>query len=172
VCSSDLFFVSARVGSWAGIDWVYVGQRPESFYPAALALWLVPQFTRQDRFVGFDTAYRVFALLTLFIPMLVLAHFGSTSYLGVDHALVEGGYQVLGFAASAAVVWLGLRKSWPTVTNVGIAFFTVFVYRKFFVWWWDAMPKYLFFLVIALTALLMLFVLRRLRAAMPARDRR
>ena len=40
----------------------------------------------------------------------------------------------------------------------------IFLYTKFFDWWWDVMPKYLFFLVLGLTAVLLLVVMRRLRA--------
>jgi uncharacterized membrane protein len=38
------------------------------------------------------------------------------------------------------------------------------MYTKFFVWWWESMPKYLFFLVLGLTAVLLLLVLRRFRS--------
>jgi hypothetical protein len=50
------------------------------------------------------------------------------------------------------------------VLNTGVVFFVVFLYTKFYDWWWEIMPKYLFFLVLALVAVLILFVLRRLRA--------
>jgi hypothetical protein len=45
-------------------------------------------------------------------------------------------------------------------------FFVVFLYTKLFDWWWDAMPKYVFFFVLALVAMLFLLVLRRLRVAL------
>jgi len=43
--------------------------------------------------------------------------------------------------------------------------FCIFLYTKFFDWWWEVMPKYLFFLVLGLCAVLILLVLRRLRRA-------
>jgi hypothetical protein len=39
----------------------------------------------------------------------------------------------------------------------------VLLFTKFYDWWWEIMPKYLFFFVLGLTAVLFLFVLRRLR---------
>jgi uncharacterized membrane protein len=156
-------FISARTGTWSGMYWLYFGERPENFFPAALALFLVPQVVRHERFDGFGAIYRVFALLTLFLPMLVLANWGQASYLDLDPALVKGSYQVLGFALSAAAVWLGVRRHWPEVVNTGVTFFVIFLYTKFFDWWWDTMPKYLFFLVVGLTAILFLVLLRRLR---------
>ena len=34
---------------------------------------------------------------------------------------------------------------------------------NYVVWWWELMPKYLFFLVLGLTAVLVLLVMKRLR---------
>jgi uncharacterized membrane protein len=47
--------------------------------------------------------------------------------------------------------------------NTGVTFFVIFLYTKFYNWWWEVMPKYLFFLVVGLSAVLLLFVFRRLR---------
>jgi uncharacterized membrane protein len=157
-------WISARTGTWGGMYWLDFGQRPENFFPAAIALFLVPQFIAHERFSGFNAVYRIFALLTLFLPMLVLANWGRSSYLDLDENTVEGFYQVMGFVLSAGSIWLGARKGWGEVVNTGATFFVVFLYTKFFDWWWDSMPKYLFFLIIGLTAVLFLVVMRRLRS--------
>lgn len=156
-------FVAARTGTWSGMYWIHFGERPENFFVAAALLFAVPLLIGHERFGGFAPIYRVFSLLSIFLPMLVLANWGGASYLDFEPSLIEGFYQVLGFAASAAVVWLGARRQWNEVTNTGIAFFVIFLYTKFYDWWWDIMPKYLFFLVIALTSVLLLLVLKRLR---------
>jgi len=156
-------FVSARTGTWSGMYWLHFGERPENFFPAAVALFFVPLVIRHDRFAGFGAMYRVFALLTLFLPMLVLANWGEASYVDLDPHVIKGSYQVLGFALSAAAVWLGVRRQWPEVVNTSVTFFVIFLYTKFFDWWWETMPKYLFFFVLGLTAILFLVVLRRLR---------
>lgn len=158
-------YVAARVGTWSGAYWLDVGERPENFFPAALLIFLLPSFLAQQRFDGFAAIYRVFGLLGLFLPMLVLANWGSGSYLPLRSASVENLYQVLGFIASALVIWLGARREWPEVVNTGLTFFVIFLYTKFFDWWWEVMPKYLFFLVLGLCAVLILLVLRRLRRA-------
>ena len=158
-------FVSARTGTWSGMYWLDLGERPENFFPVAVALFFVPQWIRHQQYTGFASIYRVFGLLTLLLPMLVLANWGWGSYLRLDHDTVEGIYQLAGFAFSAAAIWIGVRRHWPEVINTGVTFFVIFVYTKFYDWWWEIMPKYLFFLVLGLTALLILFVLRRLRMA-------
>jgi uncharacterized membrane protein len=161
-------FIAARVGAWRGLYWLDLGERPENFFPAALLFFLLPQLLSQERFGGFASIYRIFGLLALFFPMLVLSFWGDLSYLDLPTNTIEGLYQVLGFACSAAAIWLGTRRHWPAVVNTGASFFVVFLYTKFFDWWWQTMPKFLFFLVLGLAALLVLFVLRRLRKATSA----
>jgi len=156
-------FVSARTGTWSGMYWLHFGERPENFFPAAIALFFVPQVLDHRRFQGFAAIYRVFGLVTLFLPMLILANWGQTSYLDFDRTLIQGFYQVLGFAGSAGAIWLGTKRHWPEVVNTGMTFFVIFLYTKFYDWWWEIMPKYLFFLVIGLSAVLLLVVFKRLR---------
>jgi len=158
-------FVAARTGTVSGMYWLHFGQRPENFFPAALLLLALPQVVRHDRFPDFPAVYRICGLLTLFLPMIVLGNWGEISYLDLDPRPIEVLYQVLGFAGTAAFIWLGVRRHWPHVVNTSITLFVVLLYTKFYDWWWEAMPKYLFFLVVALTAVLFLVVLRRLRGA-------
>ena len=157
-------YIAARTGTWRGMYWLDFGERPENFFPAAVTLFLIPQWIRQERFSGFSAVYRVFALLTLLLPMLVLGNWGGHSYFEFEPDLIEGSYQLLGFASSAAAIWLGVRRQWGEVVNTGAVFFVIFLYTKFYDWWWEIMPKYLFFLVLGLTAILLIFVMRRLRA--------
>jgi uncharacterized membrane protein len=155
-------FLSAQTGTWGGCYWIHFGERPENFFPAAFILFLVP-FLPHHKFSGFTVIYRVFALLLFFIPVLVLSNWGMISYMDLSKESVEIIYQIAGFVFSAAAIWLGIQGGWPEVVNTGNVFFTIFLYTKFYDWWWDWMPKYLFFLVIGLTAILMLLVFKRLR---------
>jgi len=136
-------FVAARTGTLGGVYWLHFGERPENFFPAAIGLFVVAFLPGQNRFAGFASLYRVAASLTLFLPMLVLANWGSLSYLNLDRESIQHIYQVAGFLGTAAV----------------------FFYSKLYDWWWDAMPKYLFFLVMGLAAILLLLVFRRIRRA-------
>jgi uncharacterized membrane protein len=156
-------FLSARVGTWSGCYWIYFGKRPENLFPAAMLLFLIPYFISHHRFSGFEVIYRVFAMLIFFIPVLILSNWGVISYIYLDRDLVEILYQIVGFVFSAGAIWLGIRKSWNDVVNTGNVFFVIFLYTKFFDWWWEWMPKYLFFLIIGLTAILVLLIFKRLR---------
>jgi uncharacterized membrane protein len=157
-------YVSARVGTWSGMYWLSFGERPENFFPVAILLFLFPQFVNHQRYWGFAPVYRVFGLLCLFLPILVLSNFGQSSYLEGNRDVIEGFYQLAGFVLSAAAVWWGIRKHWKDTINTGNTFFVIFLYTKFFDWWWEIMPKYLFFFVIGLTAVLFLLIFKRLRA--------
>lgn len=156
-------YCAARVGEWGGMYWLHAGERPENFFPVAALLLAVPALVSQRRFTGFAPIYRIFGLLCLLLPMLILGHWGQGSYLELENKTIERGYQTAGFIISALVIWLGARKQWNEVVNTGITFFVIFLYTKFFDWWWQAMPKWLFFLVVGLSAILILLVLKRLR---------
>lgn len=158
-------FISARTGTWGGLYWLDFGQRPENFFPAAAIIFFVPSAVSHARFTGFRSIYRIFGLLTLLLPVLVLSHWGRGSYLAFPAGVIEAAYQVAGFVLSGAIIGFGLRRQWPEVVNTGVTFFVIFLYTKFFDWWWDIMPKYLFFLVIGLTAVLFLLVMKRVRAS-------
>ncbi|MDP9044781.1 MAG: DUF2157 domain-containing protein [Pseudomonadota bacterium] len=160
-------FISSRTGSWSGTYWIHFGDRPENFFPAAVAIFLVPQALDQSRFPGFAATYRVAGALTLFVPVLVLANWGNLSDLDLDQGSVQGMYQAAGFLGSAALVWYGVRRHWQEVTNTGVTFFVIFLYSKLFDWWWDSMPKSLFFLLMGLAAVFLLLVFQRLRRVNP-----
>ncbi|MBL8398749.1 MAG: DUF2157 domain-containing protein [Candidatus Accumulibacter sp.] len=161
-------FIAARTGTWRGMYWLDFGERPENFLPAGVLFFLLPLLPplaahRPSR--EFAPIYRVFGLLALFLPMLVLANWGYGSYLDFDHRLIEGAYQIVGFLLAGMAIWLGAQRGWSELVNTGLTFFVIFLYTKLFDWWWEAMPKYLFFLLLGLIAVLILLILKRWRTA-------
>lgn len=155
-------YLSASLGAWGGLYWLSFGRRPEDFLIAGLLMtipgWL-PRLPRRE----FAPVYRVFGLLMAFISILIMSYWGEASYLPLNPALVEGSYQVLGFVGSAGVIWLGIRRADGKLFHLGATFFVLFLYTKVFDWWWDWLPKWLFFLVVGLIAIGVLFGLGRLR---------
>ncbi len=159
-----LGYLAATVGTWRGCYWLSTGERPENFIVAGAFIFAL-SFVPHRRLESFPGAYRLFGLLAVLVAILVLGSWGTGSVLPLRPKTVEHLYQVAGFVASAAVIWMGVRRRWSGTTNLGSTFFAVFLYTKFFDWWWEWMPRYLFFLVLGLVAVLLLLVLKRLRVA-------
>jgi uncharacterized membrane protein len=157
-------WLSATTGTWGGLYWLSVGERPEHFILAGAVIFALGSIPHRGH-PGFPGAYRLFGLLGALLAILTLSNWGTGSALPLGVRAVEHLYQVAGFALSGAAIWAGLRFGWPGIVNLGATSFTVFLYTRFFDWWWAWMPRYLFFLVLGLTALLFLLVLKRLRAA-------
>lgn len=122
-------------------------------------------FLPHPRHPTFPGALRVFGLLAVLVPIVTLANWGAGSLLPLAPGTIEHLYQVAGFAVSALVIWGGVRQRWPGTTNLGSTAFAVLLYTKMYDWWWEWMPRWLFFLVVGLVAILVLLVMRRLRAA-------
>lgn len=163
-------FVAARVGTWGGLYWLDLGSRPENFIPLSAALFLLPQVVPHRRRESFPAVYRLVGLISLLLPVLVLSHWGGGSYLSLPVRMIEHLYQAAGFALGAGAIWLGLRRQWADTANGGTVFFVIFLFTKFFDWWWDSMPKWLFFLLIGLTSVLFLLTIMRVRKAVALRS--
>jgi uncharacterized membrane protein len=158
-----LGYLAAAVGSWSGIYWLSFGERPENFIAAGTLLY-ASAFIPGDRQKEFASLYRLFGLLVVCLAVLILAHWGTASYLLLPAKQNEQLYQLIGFVFSGLVIRLGIRRSWPGVTNLGSTFFVIFLYTKLFDWWWDWMPKYIFFLILGATALILLTMLKKMRS--------
>jgi uncharacterized membrane protein len=158
-----LTYLSATTGTWGGVYWLSFGERPENFIPAGLLLFFVPALIPHPRHPDFPGYYRVIGMLTVLLAVLILSHWGEGSYLRFTSNAIETGYQLLGFTLAGLTIWIGAHWGWPTVTNLGSTFIVIDLYTKFYDWWWDWMPKYLFFLTLGLVAILLLLVFKRLR---------
>ncbi len=157
-------WLAASVGTWSGAYWLSLGERPEQFIIAgALTAFIgVLPHRWQPHFAGI---YRVYGLLVILIAILILANWGRISYLPLENATIEQLYQSLGFLLAGLTIWVGIRRRWSGVVNLGSTFFVLYLYTKLFDWWWEWLPKYLFFLVLGLIAIALLLILRRLRSA-------
>ena len=158
-----VIYVAAAVISLSGGYWGALMERPEVFFPGGLALLAVPLILRHSRCLDFPAVYRTFGLLFLMLALIILNNAGQFSFLPFGRKTVEGVYQVVGFAAAVAAIWAGIRHRLAEAVNLGSVFFAVLLFNRLFIWWWDWMPKYLFFLIIGVIALALLAVFRKLR---------
>lgn len=157
-------FISAQMGTINGLYWIDFGYRPENFFLPSLILFFVPSIFSHRGYSGFDPIYRVFSMVMLFLPILILSNWGMGSYISsISTQNIEALYQSIGFIASAVFIWFGIKKGYREVVNTANTFFVLFLYTKLYDWWWDAIPKYLFFLIIGISSVLFLLIFKRIK---------
>jgi uncharacterized membrane protein len=159
-------YLAASFSSLLGGHSLTFVEKPENFLPGGLILLAIPACRFERRYAEFDWLYRTIGLLTLFVAILLLSEHGALSYLPMRATSVETMYQAAGFAAASLAAWIGIRARLAGVANLGAAFFTLLLYLRFYHWWWDWMPGYLFFLIIGLVSIGLLAVFRRSRLRM------
>jgi len=154
-----LVFVPATIVSWTGAWWQSFAERPECILICAAAVVAACFLVRKD----FAGTFSLVGLLAIFGSLLALWHNGSGSFIAVDPKAIERGYQVIAFVAAGLTTWFGIRTNHSTIMNLGAAAFTLFLFLKFVDWWWDWMPKYLFFFIVGAIAIGLLMGFRTLR---------
>jgi uncharacterized membrane protein len=105
-------------------------------------------------------------LIVLLLAVIVLGEAGGMSFLPLSNQSVRAFYQVVGAVLAALAIWIGMRKGWRETLNIGAIAMAVLLFLRYIDWWWNWMPTYLFFLIVAVTAIASLVILRRLRARM------
>lgn len=160
---SLLGYLSAEVGTWSGCYWLDFGEKPENFILAGVLITAGFKIPSKGEYSSFPVAYKVIGLLTLFFSILTLSNWGASSYLPWEIKSIENFYQIIGFLLWGAVIFFGVRRDDSYFANMGIVFFTIQLYTKAYDWFWNWMPKYLFFFLVFLIFLFALLVLSRLR---------
>jgi uncharacterized membrane protein len=167
---------TAAVGvSLGGAYWTGYTDRAEFLIPSALVCYFIPALQIHRRSTDpsganpFDFVHRACGAAVGLTALLALSFRGDLCCGGLPTRTMSALYQLLGIVASGGVVLHGLRLGRTGLVNLGAAGFVGFLYVRLHVWWWDWMPKYLFFLFLGLIAIALLFVFKRMRARMLAR---
>jgi uncharacterized membrane protein len=108
---------------------------------------------------------RLVGLLAAFLPMLLLSTSGDLSGLGLSRRTTEVLFQLLTLATSVVVIAVGVRREWSESLLAGTCAFLVLAVIKSVDWFWEWLPRYLYFLLLGLVAVLVVLVLRRWRLA-------
>ena len=146
----------------AGLPWTQAIEYPELITAAALILAvLAPRLQPQD--TTFAAVTRVVGFSIGFLGLLLLSTTGRMSLLPVGRTIAETIYQVVMLVAGAGTFTFALRKRWTETVYVTATALTLFIIVRFVDWFWDALPPYLFFFLLAALAFAWLFALRRVR---------
>ena len=155
-------YVAARITVAAGYYWA-ADQMPENYLAVGVAIVAFPFAVRHKRLADFVMVYQAVGLLMVFLSLLLLGN-ANLSWVPITGKAVQGTYQVAGFIAAGAAIWLGIRNRLPWSVNLGSAFFAIYIFNRMFSWWWDWMPKYIFFLILGAIAVALLAIFRRIRS--------
>jgi uncharacterized membrane protein len=158
-------WLAGVLASLGGLYWTDFFARTELLLPAAAAAIALGMRPGRGVREQFPTVYRLYGLILLFWVVLWLAGSGTQSVLPFATGQVEALYQVFGLLVAAFAIWTGIRQGWNEVTNTGVVAFTILLYMKAHDWWWDWMPRWLFFLALGAIAVAVMLVLRRLKLA-------
>ena len=157
-----LCMIAARA---AGIDLGASIARPEPFLPAGALAFAASFLPANRRRPGFPETWRLVGSVAVLLPLIFLSTWaGVFSYLPWPESVTGSLYDVAGFVLGAAGIWFGIRAGWREVVQVSTGFLVIFVFAKCFDWWWDWMPRYLFFLLLGGLAVAVLVILGRIRA--------
>jgi hypothetical protein len=147
-------------GWWGGFT-----DHAENFLFAGAVLFAL-SFLRQPRYPDFPPIFRAVGLLPVYGAMLLVSYQGSTSRLAWGADTIEGFYQVASFVVAGAMCALAIWRRWLETVYLSAGAFIVYLVAKYSDWWWDVLPRWLFFLLLGLFALALLWVFRRLRLRM------
>jgi uncharacterized membrane protein len=159
-----LSYSAATYTARFGHHWLSLGDRPELFVLMGPMVFAAPLVVSHKRHTDFPPVYRLAGALAFFIAVLALSEWGVHSYLPIDTKSVEVGYEFVGLATAAGAIWLGILRQWDGVVNTSSIFFAIFLLCRLYHWWWDWLPKYLFFAVIGAIAILLVLGFKRVRA--------
>ncbi len=115
---------------------------------------------------SFAPIWRGTGALALAVALLALGQEpqANSAFQSVDRNVLEGIYQLAGAIVFSWLIVTGLRRESRSITIIGTAFLMMFLLFRLHAWFWNYLPKWLFFLLVGVLAVLVLLLLRQLRA--------
>ncbi|HEV3140724.1 MAG TPA: DUF2157 domain-containing protein, partial [Vicinamibacterales bacterium] len=130
-------FAAGAIVASRGFDWKDFGERPELLLPLAASVAATGVFTADGRTRRYASTYRIVGGVLLTGALWVLSVQPGLSALPWSDTATRAVYQIFGFAVAAAAIAAGLNRAWIETSTLGAAAFIVFLYTKFYQWWWD-----------------------------------
>ena len=157
-------FSILSLGAWFGTETGYVSGWGAYYlgmnYPLRFVLFgtmltgLSFLFSRFRFFQLFQKSTYVLGLLYLFISLWILSIFGNygniEDWFDTKQISLIGYGIIFGLVALLAI-WWGLKQDDYTSRSFGLTFLLINLYTKYFEYFWDAMHKAVFFLILAAT---------------------
>lgn len=152
----------ASLFSVGGIEWTQIVPRCDLLMLSGFSLILLSGPLGQlDR--GFAVVTRFVAFGLGLLALLVLSADGSNSIAPVNAAIIEIIYQLLMLVVCVGLLALAIRFGWNETIPLVSSAFALFLLIRYVDWFWDLMPRYVFFLSLAVLAFAWLWAMRRVR---------
>ncbi len=160
------YFVAVTAAA-TGVDWSVSVARPEPLLVLGACAIGLSFWRRAAEPEGFAATWRLVGAGAVLLPLVFLSTWPETfSYRFLPLRVSHGVYDAAGFLLPIGVIWWAIRRRWTDLVNLSAAFLVLFTYAKFVDWWWELLPRYLFFLLLGGLAVATMLVLARLRRRM------
>jgi hypothetical protein len=164
-----LLALSGSVFQAAGVPWTAALEFPEPLTLAAFLLLIVaPRFGAIRR--PFAGVTRTVALALGFFGLLLLSSAGQASLLPTPARISELIYQGVILLVSAIALTIGISRQWRETVYIAAGTLTLFLFGRFVDWFWDVVPRFAFFLLLAGIAFGWLLALRRIRTRLTTEE--
>ena len=161
VAIASVFFAAG------GVPWTVLFQRLEPLGGAAVVLTLSATHVAGTS-AEFERTARLTTLTLLFGVLLALSSISGTSLLAFAPPTALIVYQGVMLLACLIVLWRRLGAGDQAGVTLAAAFLALFLVIRYVDWFWEALPAWAFFLILAAGAFASIMVLRRLRARLEA----
>jgi hypothetical protein len=145
-----------------GTPWTLALDRLEPLAVSAAALVVVSRHLAPAG-QGFDATARVTGLVVGYGALLWLSGIERTSLLPVSPRTATATYQLLMLVATVGGLAFGIRSGETSTTGIAGAALAIFLLIRYIDWFWDWLPAWAFFLVLAAASLAAIVLLRKLR---------
>lgn len=145
-----------------GVPWAAAFERLEPIaFPAFAIAIAAPRFA--DAAEGFDDVARATGLVIGLGALLILASIAGTSLLPFAPSTSRHVYQAVMLLATLAWLAYAIARQESRTFNIAAVFLAIFLLVRYVDWFWDLVPGWAFFLVLAGLAFASIAILRRLR---------
>ena len=155
-------FFGGFLTSLAGFAWPTV-QIPEFYLGAGILCLAVPLVVRWPAIDRYRHVYLFVGLLQIYgvLNWLILSQ--SQSLLPLSSSATEWLYLVIAFIVGSVAIQQCIRREWAAGTYLSAGFVVVLMLHRYYDWFWDDLPHFVFFLVLGVIAVAIIASLRRMR---------
>jgi uncharacterized membrane protein len=154
--------IAGSIFQAAGYPWDDIVQYLDVLTVTAFAtLVLAPRLAELDR--SFGPVTRLVGCGIGLFGLLAMSTAGGMSLLPAGNETTELIYQAVMLVVCITLLVIGVRRTWHELVHLTAVVFTLFLLVRFVDWFWDTLPGYVFFSILAAIAFAWLVVLRRVR---------